>query len=235
MYANNETGVLHPIPEISTLARCAGAAVFCDASQVPGRVALDVLDLGIDAVVISGHKIHGIRGAAALAYDARTTPRLRPLLFGGGHEFGLRAGTENTPAIVALVEALRIAVSSLPGQAAFLYQLREEFEHRLSESVEGITWLGDPVQRLPNTSSFCLTARRVPDVLARCKDLVVSTGSACGSDGGRPSPVLLAMGVPRTAALNSIRVSFGRFNTQSDAHFAADTLSKAIRKTPLIE
>lgn len=210
MLANNETGTLQDVAGAAGMARSRGAWVHSDAVQALGKVPLDFAALGVNALTLSAHKIHGPKGAAALVLDKRL--ELKSLISGGGHEKGLRAGTENVPAIVGLGLACQLAVEELQDTRSRLGRMRERLERGLSEL--GAVIFGAAAERLPNTSYFAFPGTDGEAVVLELDRLgfAVASGSACSSGSPDPSPVLLAMGVERELARGAVRVSLGKEN-----------------------
>ncbi|PPD56439.1 MAG: cysteine desulfurase [Methylotenera sp.] len=211
MLANNETGVIQDLAEISALSRQHKALVHTDAVQGLGKIAIDFASLNINAMTISSHKIGGPLGAGALVMDKRVD--IQPLLHGGGQEKGLRSGTENVAAIVGFGLACELAVKNLSAFAQHTERLRDLCETGLVKL--GATLFGQQEKRIPNTSFFAfenMDGETLVMALDR-KGFAVASGSACSSDSTEPSHVLLAMGVDKDLARGAIRVSFGLQNT----------------------
>ncbi|MEV5572108.1 cysteine desulfurase family protein [Spirillospora sp. NPDC052269] len=225
MAANNETGAIQPIAELAALARRHGALFHCDAAQAAGKIPLDAS--GVDLLTLVGHKMYAPKGAAALF--VREGVRLEPVVYGGGQERGLRAGTENVSLAVALGTAARLAAEDLadgvPGRIA---ALRDDLHRRLSEALPGRVRLNGPSEaRLPNTLNVSVDGVLGHEVLARAGGIAASTGSACHSGTHTPSPVLTAMGLDHDRAMGALRLTLGRWSTPEDVHIAAAALAKA--------
>jgi cysteine desulfurase len=211
MLANNETGVIQPVRAAADLVHAAGGLLHCDASQAPGRIAVDMSDLGADLLSLSAHKMGGVLGAGALV--ARGGLAIRPMLVGGGQERFRRAGTENVPAIAALGAAAEDARAG--GYALQLAGLRDRLESGLRGIGEGVEIMGASVPRLPNTTSVAI-AGKSSETLVMALDLAgyaISAGSACSSGKVRPSHVALAMGYGEEVARSAIRISLGLWNS----------------------
>jgi cysteine desulfurase len=212
MLANNETGVLQPLSEVSALARQHKVFVHTDAVQALGKVAIDFNALGVHAMTLSSHKIGGPLGAGALILDKRVD--IQPLLLGGGQEKGLRSGTENVAAIVGFGAACAIATQHLSAYQQHTSALRNQLEsglHQLKATIFG----ANSVARLPNTSFFAFPNVE-GETLVTALDkagFAVASGSACSSDSNEPSHVLLAMGIEEDVARGAVRVSIGMHNT----------------------
>lgn len=227
MHANNETGVRQPIAEIARLVRNRGALLHCDAAQSVGKVDVDVDALGVDLLTIVGHKMYAPKGIAAL-YVAAGVP-LRPVVGGGGQEGGLRAGTENVSHIVGLGRAAELAAAALAaGEPARLGELRDELARRLRAALPGRVQInGADAPRLPTTLSVRIAGIDARRLLDRLPGVAASAGSACHTGVDTPSPVLTAMGLPTERALETIRLSVGRWTTPADVEQAAVLVAAA--------
>jgi len=214
MVANNETGVLQDVAGLAAAARAAGALFHTDAVQALGKMPLAFRELGVNAMTISSHKIHGPVGAGALVLDKRV--ELAPLIAGGGQERGLRSGTENVAAIVGFGVAAELAVAELSGWTARAARQRDALEASLRNL--GARVFGAGASRLPNTVFFAFDHVDGETLVAKLDraGFAVASGSACSSADPRPSATLLAMGVDDDVARGAIRVSLGR-DTQDEA------------------
>lgn len=211
MLANNETGVIQDIAKLAEIAKTRGAFFHTDAVQALGKFPVNFAALGVHAMTISSHKIHGPQGAGALILDKRVD--IEPLLHGGGQERGLRSGTENVAAIVGFGAACALLKSELASRAETTRQLRDNLEIGLHKF--GATIFGDKASRLPNTSFFAfneIEGETLVMALDR-KGFAVASGSACSSDSTEPSHVLMAMGVAPDLARGAVRVSLSEANT----------------------
>jgi len=211
MLANNETGVVQDVAAVAQSARAAGAWVHTDAVQALGKIEVDFASLGVHAMSLSGHKIYGPKGIGAVVVDKRV--ELMPQISGGGHEKGLRAGTENVPAIVGFGLACELADSRRLQEADRIGALCTETERGVA-ALGGIIF-GSEVPRLVNTSYFAFPGIEGETLLMALDraGFAVASGSACSSGSTEPSAVLLAMGVAPELAKGAIRVSLGRANT----------------------
>ncbi|GAA2350325.1 cysteine desulfurase family protein [Dactylosporangium salmoneum] len=227
MAANNETGVLQPIRELADVARRHGALFHCDAAQAAGKIPLDVGELGVDLLTVVGHKMYAPKGIAALY--VRDGVRLEPVVYGGGQERGLRAGTENVALAAGLGAAAVLAAEDLAGGVpARIAALRDELLRRLEAGLPGrVHRNGSAEHCLPNTLNVSINGVLGADVLAAAPGVAASTGSACHSGTHTPSPVLTAMGLPAARALGALRLSLGRWSTPDDIASAADALIAA--------
>jgi len=208
MMVNNETGVIQPVAEAAKIARSYGAIVHTDAVQAVGRIPLSFHDLGVDVMTIAAHKFGGPAGIAALVY--RDPIEILPLIAGGGHEQGLRAGTQN----VSLIEGMRVAISEsfkVLQNSQLIQELRDSIENQILEICPDAKIIGKNVKRIPNTS--CVSMPGVSaEVQLMAFDLAgisVSSGSACSSGKVRPSHVMEAIGVDVTQTGGVLRISLG--------------------------
>ena len=230
MAANSETGVLNPVGEIAERVRAAGALFHCDATQMAGRLPFDMEALGADLVSVSGHKICGPGGVGALVGTRHSLRRLEAVLHGGGHERGLRSGSLNVAGIVGLGAAARIATDERESESARVGALRDRLVAQIEAGLEGVHQNGDTTRRLPNTASVRFEGADAEAVMANMDPVAVSTGSACSSGSVEPSEVLLAMGVSRDAAFESVRFSLGRFTTDADIDLAVQAAVAAVER-----
>ncbi len=229
MMANNEIGTIEPIKEIGKICREKGIYFHSDAVQAFGKVPVDVKDLNVDMLTISGHKIYGPKGVAAL-YVKRGT-KLDPLLHGGGHEFGVRSSTENIAGIVGLAKAAELIVKSMKTEVPKLTKMRDKLIKNILE-VKNSRLNGHPTKRLCNNAnfSFRFIEGEALNILLDEMGIAASTGSACSSTTLEPSHVLLATGLKHGEAHGSLRLTLGRFNTESDVDFVSKAIPKAVKK-----
>ncbi len=226
MLANNETGVLQDVGALAEAARPARPWFHTDAVQALGKVAVDFRALnsrGVHAMTLSGHKIGGPKGAAALVLDKRL--ELQPVIAGGGQERGLRSGTENVAAIVGFAAACAAVTAAVGGRAKRLVALRGEIERGLS--LLGATIFGAAAERLPNTSYFALPDIDGETLVAKLDraGFAVASGAACSSAAAGPSHVLMAMGVAPELARGAVRVSLGPASTAREVADFLETLA----------
>jgi cysteine desulfurase len=231
MHANNETGVVQPVAAIAEAARSRGALTHTDAAQSVGKIPVDVTRLGVDLLSVAGHKLYAPKGVGAL-YVRPATP-IRPLVLGAGHERGLRPGTENVASIVGLGAACERARADLVQEGARLQRLRLDLWERLRAAVPGLALNGHPTDRLPNTLSVRFPKVSGNAVLAAAPVVAASTGSACHEGIDAAPGVIVAMGVPETEALGTVRLSLGRATTLEEIEVAARALGEAWRAATL--
>ncbi len=227
MLANNETGTIQPVREISGLAHSCGALFHVDAAQAIGKIPVDVEALGADLLTLAGHKFYAPKGIGAL-YVRRGTP-LVPLMFGAGHERGLRPGTENVPYIAALSTAARLARKNLREEPARIGRLLERLHGKLSAAIAGLRLNGPSDDRLPNTLNLSFPKVKGWDLLSAVPGIAASTGSACHGGIHEASPVLLAMHRDENLAMGAVRLSLGRFTSEEEIDLASSLLISAWR------
>jgi len=221
MHANNEVGTIQPIAEISRIARARGVLLHTDATQSVGKIATDVNTLGVDLLTIAGHKVYAPKGVGAL-YVRAGTP-LEPLIHGGGHEGGRRAGTESALLAVGLGTACALARDLAPMQQ--VRALRDRFWEKLQEVFGNrIVLNGHPEHRLPNTLNVSFVGQ-IGEVLARLDGVAASTCSACHTGHVEMSPVLRAMRVAPEVGMGAIRFSLGRETTREEIDTVTDQLA----------
>ncbi|WP_028575500.1 cysteine desulfurase NifS [Desulfonatronovibrio hydrogenovorans] len=230
MYANNETGVIFPVPEMAAAARDRGILFHTDAVQAMGKISMSLNDLPVDYLVLSGHKIHGPKGVGAL-YVRKKSP-FRPYIMGGHQERGRRAGTENTTGIIGLGKAMELAMTHLESGNKKMADLRDRLEQELLKSVPRSRVNGENVNRLPNTLniSFSYVEGEAILLLLDQDGICASSGSACTSGSLEPSHVLRAMGVPFTHVHGSIRFSLSRYTTDQEIDLVLDRLPRIIQR-----
>ncbi len=223
MHANNETGVLQPLSEISEICREHNVLLHTDAAQTVGKIATLVEELGVDLLSVAGHKLYAPKGVGALY--VRRGVRLEPVLHGAGHEMGLRPGTENVPYIVGLGQACVLAFRSLEESARRLETLRDRLYTQLSQAIGGrLKVNGQQAARLPNTLSVNFPDVAAAEMILRLPELCVSAGSACHTGMAGMSPTLAAMGLDPDEARGTMRLSVGWFTSEEEIDRAASLL-----------
>lgn len=228
MAANSETGVLNPIHEVALISKSAGAMVHCDATQLVGRLDFDLSESGVDLLSMSGHKICGPTGVGALVGTRTGLGMIRPITHGGGHERGLRSGSLNVVGIVGLGIASELATKERADEMRRVAVLRDRLVDELVTRLRGVHQNGDMGRRLPNTASLRFEQADAEAVVSNMDPVAVSTGSACSSGAIEPSSVLLAMGLDRDAAFETVRFSLGRFTTDDDIDLAVERTVTAV-------
>jgi cysteine desulfurase len=230
MYANNETGVIFPIEEIGKILRARGILFHVDAVQVAGKIPINLKELPVDMISLSGHKLHAPKGIGVLY--VRKGVRFCPYLIGGHQERGRRAGTENVASIIGLGKACELARKELARGTAPLAALRDKLEAALLKSCPDAVVNGDRENRLPNTTSISFEYVEGEAILLRLNEYGVcaSSGSACTSGSLQPSHVLRAMGIPYTAVHGSVRFSLSGYNRQSEIDRVIEVLPPIIKE-----
>jgi cysteine desulfurase len=230
MYANNETGVLFPIAEIAALCRSKGVLFHTDAVQVPGKLKLDVRELGVDFLSLSAHKLHAPKGIGMLYVKRRT--KFQPYLIGGHQERGRRGGTENVANIVAFGRAAELAMDSLTDENTRVRALRDRLEDTILSRIPNTVRNGNRNHRLPNTANIAFDFVEAEAILLLLDGLGIcaSSGSACTTGSLDPSHVLTAMGLPPMRARGSVRFSLGIYNTGEEVDYVLQHLPGIIQR-----
>ncbi|MHC1579623.1 MAG: cysteine desulfurase NifS [Candidatus Alkanophagales archaeon] len=232
MHANNEIGTIEPIAELAAIAAEHGVLFHTDAVQSVGKIEVDVRKLGVDLLSISSHKIYGPKGIGALYVRKDALENIEPIIHGGGHERGLRSGTENVAAAVGFGKAVELAVSELDAERERLTRLRDTLIRGVLE-IEDTRLNGHPTERLPNNANFCF-ARIDGEALVLRLDalgIAASTASACSShdpERREISHVILAIGVPPELARGSLRLTLGRYTTEDDVKYVLEVLPDVV-------
>ena len=230
MAANNETGVIQPTAEIGAICAAKGIVFHVDAIQAAGKYPIDVEAWQANLLTITGHKIYGPKGAGAL-YIRRGT-RVSPLVFGGEHERGRRAGTENVPAVVGFGRACEVAAEAMKTAVPRMAALRDRLETGLMAAVPQVVRHGEGAPRVCNTAHLSFRGAEGEHLILSLdmKGLAVSAGSACKAGSAHPSGVLLAMGVPDAVAQAAVRFSVGRFTTEDEIERALEIIPPVVAK-----
>lgn len=229
MYANNEIGTIQPIKQIAELAHSVGAKFHTDAVQAVGHMHIDVQEMGIDMLSLSGHKFRGPRGTGVLYVKKGII--LEPLVYGGGQERGLVSGTENTAGFIGLAAAMKEAVEGLDEKMGYVKKLTDKLVKGIMENIPYSHYTGDPVNRLPGTASFVFEAIEGEGLILRLDNAGVcgSTGSACSTGSLDPSHVLMAIGLPHEIAHGSLRLTLGEQNTEEDVDYIIETVTDVVK------
>lgn len=235
MLANNEIGVIQPLEEIGRICKQRGVLLHTDATQAVGKIPVDVERLQVDLMSFSGHKIYGPKGIGALYVRRRApTVRLEPLLYGGGHEAGLRSGTLNVPGVVSLARALELCVEEMPAESERLRALRDRLCQGLIETLPGVALNGPALSqaelRLPGNLNLSFAGVDGESALLSVKDVALSSGSACTSATPEPSHVLRALGIGIEATRASLRFGLGRFNTAEEVEQVIHSVADAVQR-----
>jgi cysteine desulfurase len=231
MAANNEIGTLAPLAEIGAIAHEHEIIFHTDATQAVGYVPVDVQKMKIDLLSLSAHKMYGPKGIGAL-YVRRSNPRVKlaPVVYGGGHERGMRSGTLNVPGIVGFGAAADLAKREMASEAKRLWQLSEQLFAGLQQKVEGIERNGHPIERLPHNLNVYIPGIESRAFIAGLKDLAVATGSACTSASVEPSHVIMALGFGEQRAHASLRFGLGRSNTSEQGDLVIELVANRTRQ-----
>lgn len=230
MWANNESGVIFPIEEISKVVREKGIVFHTDAVQAVGKIPINLKTIDIDMLSLSGHKLHGPKGVGALY--VRKGTKYTPFLIGGHQEKGRRGGTENVASIIGLGKSTELAAAHLSDNNNQVEQLRDKLENEILKRVPNTIINGDRNHRLPNTTSIAFEYVEGESILLMMDEfgICASSGSACTSGSLEPSHVLRAMGVPFTAAHGSVRFSLSKYNTEEEIDFIIEKLPPIIER-----
>lgn len=228
MFANNEIGTIQPIKEIAELARREHIYFHTDAVQAMGNIEVDVRDLNVSALSMSAHKFYGPKGVGVLY--VRDGVRFRRIQDGGHQEREKRSGTENVAGIVGTGKALEIAVQNLETNSKKMRILRDYYIENISRLIPNIRINGDLEKRLPGNSNICFIGTNGPKLLEELdkRGICASSGSACSAGLFIPSPVLLAIGVPKNIASSSLRITFGKSNTLEEVDYLIKSLVEIV-------
>ena len=230
MHANNELGTIQPIETVVSLAKEKGILVHTDAVQSFGKIDVNVKKLGVDLLSISAHKINGPKGVGAL-FIKKGTP-IHPLIYGGGQEREMRAGTENTIGIVGFDEAVRQIQNHRDTDNKKVELLASKLKQGIEENIPKVKFNGPETNRIHGTLNFSFYGLEAEAILLALatKEIYVSTGSACSEDTEDVSHVLSAIGLPPEEARGTLRISLGRLNTEKDIDIVLDELPKIVHK-----
>ena len=230
MAVNNEIGVIQPLKEIGKITREHGIFFHTDAAQAFGKIPLNVDEMNIDLMSISGHKIYGPKGIGALYVRRRPRIRIQPIINGGGQERGMRSGTLAPPLIVGLGKAAEIAQKEMSKDAEHVRRLADRFMKEIYDAIPDVYLNGDREQRWPGNINLSFAYVEGESMIMAIKDLAVSSGSACTSASLEPSYVLRAIGVGEDLAHTSIRFGIGRFTTEAEIDYAIKTVKNSINR-----
>lgn len=230
MHANNEIGTIQPLKEIGELAEEKDVFFHTDAVQTAGKIPIDVNDMGLDLLSISAHKLYGPKGVGALY--VRKGTRLDSIVQGGGHESGLRSGTENVAGIVGLARAADLASQEMASEAKRLSDLRDKLAKMVLGSVKEAWINGSMIKRLPGNLNFGFRYVEGESLLLflDSRGIAVSTGSACSSKKLEPSHVLMSLGLKPEECHGSLRITMGRSNTEEDVDYVARSITEAVER-----
>ena len=237
MAANNVVGTLQPIAELAKITKAHGALFHTDAVQAAGKIPLFMDSIPVDLLSMSAHKLHGPKGIGALYI--RQGVKLEPIIFGGGQERGIRSATENVPAIVGFGKAAQIAVAEMSAETIRLENLRDRVISGVTQQLPGVYLIGHRYKRLPGHICLGVAGHESDAILLMLllneDGISISTGSACSSHhAGEPSYILLAMGMDTERSRGSLRITLGRFTTDSEVDFFLKALPRAIGNLPAV-
>ncbi|MCC6604724.1 MAG: cysteine desulfurase [Anaerolineae bacterium] len=235
MAANNEIGTIAPIAEIGAIAAEYDLFFHTDAAQAGGHIALDVQTMNIHMLSLSAHKMYGPKGIGVL-YRRRSNPRvqLEPVIYGGGHERGLRSGTLNVPAIVGFGEAARLAKKEMVAEDEKFRAWTQQMYRQLVDELGDVHLNGHPTQRLPHNLNVSIPGIKARALIPQLKDVAIATGSACTSAEVKPSHVIQALGFGDGRAHSALRISVGRLNTNAQIKQAGKSLISAVQQLRVI-
>ncbi len=230
MAVNNEIGVIQPIKEIGALCRENGVFFHTDAAQGAGKIPLDVDDMNIDLMSISGHKLYGPMGIGVLYVRRRPRVRVVAMINGGGQERGMRSGTLPTPLCVGIGEACALAEKEMGAEAERLKMLRDRFHAGINDRLSEVYLNGDLEHRIPGNLNLSFAYVEGEGLMMGVNDLAVSSGSACTSASLEPSYVLRALGVEEELAHTSLRIGLGRFTTEEEVDYAVEKIATEVTR-----
>ena len=230
MLANNEIGTVEPVAEIARICREAGVTSHTDAVAAAGKIRVDVNELGVDLLTISGHKLQGPKGVGALYIRAGV--EIHPLVHGGHQEKGLRGGTENVIGIAGLGKACEILAAEWQRNAEHERRLRDKLEQAIVARVPELTMDGHPTQRVPNVCHVCVGYVEGEALLMNLdmEGVAVASGSACSTGSSEPSPTIKAIGIPPLFANSPVRLSLGPGNTASEIDYAIEAFERVVAR-----
>ena len=228
IFASNEIGTIEPIPEMVKIAREHGVLFHTDAVQAVGKLDIDVKKMGIDMLSLSGHKINAPKGVGALYVSKKV--KLEPLMHGGGHERGLRAGTENVPGIIGLGVACELKRKEMSEDIPKMKHLRDRLISEVLDSVKKVKLNGHPTKRLPNNANFSFDAVEGESLVLHldARGIAASTGSACSSTELKPSRTLMATGCGEVEAHSSVRLTLDKYNTEEEIDYVLKVLPEVV-------
>jgi cysteine desulfurase len=227
MAANNEIGNIYPIQQIGQIAQKYKIPFLCDASQAVGKIPINFAEWGITYLAISAHKLYGPKGVGALV--VQKGHQLKPILYGGGHQKGMRSGTLNVPGIVGLGEACRLRKLEMEKDELAIAAKRDRLQKLLSDAIPSLVVNGDTNSRLAGNLHISVPGIPNSVIIARVRSkLAISRGAACSSGVEAPSHVLQALGLPSEFVEGALRIGVGKFTIDEEIEQAAEILSTAI-------
>jgi cysteine desulfurase len=231
MHVNNEIGVIQPIKELGAICKNKNVLFHVDAAQSVGKIPLNIDDMGIDLLSISAHKFYGPKGVGAL-YIRRKDPRvqLQPVMFGGGHERGVRSGTLPVPNIVGMGRACDLAADVMNEENLKITTLRDALLQGIRDKNPNALVNGSMEKRVAGNLNMSFPGVNNEAIIAAIPEIAISSGSACTTSTMEPSHVLLALGISKEEAYSSLRFGIGRFNTEQDIHIAVKSINGCMKK-----
>jgi cysteine desulfurase len=231
MHVNNEIGVIQPIREIGAICKKRGILFHVDSAQSVGKIPIDINKMGIDLLSISAHKLYGPKGVGAL-YLRRKDPRvqLQPIMYGGGHERGIRSGTLPVPNIVGFGKACEISQHVMVKESEKIQSLRDTLMRMIRENIPKASVNGSMGKRLPGNLNMSFSGANNEAIISGVPEIAISSGAACTSSTMEASHVLLAMGLSKNEAYSALRFGIGRFNTKEDIEIGANSISRCMQK-----
>ena len=231
MHVNNEIGVIQPIKELGAICKNKNVLFHVDAAQSVGKIPLNIDDMGIDLLSISAHKFYGPKGVGAL-YIRRKDPRvqLQPVMFGGGHERGVRSGTLPVPNIVGMGRACDLAADVMNEENLKITTLRDALLQGIRDKNPNALVNGSMEKRVAGNLNMSFPGVNNEAIIAAIPEIAISSGSACTTSTMEPSHVLLALGMSKEEAYSSLRFGIGRFNTEEDIHIAVKSINGCMKK-----
>ena len=231
MHVNNEIGVIQPIKELGAICKNKNVIFHVDAAQSVGKIPLNIDDMGIDLLSISAHKFYGPKGVGAL-YIRRKDPRvqLQPVMFGGGHERGVRSGTLPVPNIVGMGRACNLAADVMSEENLKITALRDALLQGIRDENPKALVNGSMEKRVAGNLNMSFPGVNNEAIIAAIPEIAISSGSACTTSTMEPSHVLLALGMSKEEAYSSLRFGIGRFNTDKDIHIAVKSINGCMKK-----
>ena len=231
MHVNNEIGVIQPIKELGAICKNKNVLFHVDAAQSVGKIPLNIDDMGIDLLSISAHKFYGPKGVGAL-YIRRKDPRvqLQPVMFGGGHERGVRSGTLPVPNIVGMGRACDLAADVMNEENLKITTLRDALLQGIRDKNPNALVNGSMEKRVAGNLNMSFPGVNNEAIIAAIPEIAISSGSACTTSTMEPSHVLLALGISKEEAYSSLRFGIGRFNTEEDIHIAVKSINGCMKK-----
>ena len=231
MHVNNEIGVIQPIKELGAICKNKNVIFHVDAAQSVGKIPLNIDDMGIDLLSISAHKFYGPKGVGAL-YIRRKDPRvqLQPVMFGGGHERGVRSGTLPVPNIVGMGRACDLAADVMNEENLKITTLRDALLQGIRDKNPNALVNGSMEYRVAGNLNMSFPGVNNEAIIAAIPEIAISSGSACTTSTMEPSHVLLALGMSKEEAYSSLRFGIGRFNTEKDIHIAVKSINGCMKK-----